>query len=241
MSDKNQHIVLIVGKYSNGKTRSLKDLKDPKSVALFNCDRKATPYKNNFALDLDINDPLDMLDYMDQCESNPDIKTIVIDTITYLMRTFKIRYIDESADSRSAWGDYQKFYNKLIDKIKGGTKNYIVIAHVQDVQNEESGSTESQVVMQGQVGKQGISGDFTTVLEAVSKPVNKRLKGFENSLMKITPKEEAIGVKYLFLTIRMKGHLSSLARSADDLWEDDELYIDNDIQSVIDKLGNYYD
>ena len=59
--------------------------------------------------------------------------------------------------------------------------------------------------------------------------------------MKITPKEEAIGVKYMFLTLRMKGHLSSLARSADDLWEDDELYIDNDIQSVINKLQGYYD
>ena len=237
----NKHIVLIVAKPSSGKTYSLRSLKNPKSVALFNCDRKSTPFKNDFSVDLDIGNPKDILDYIDQCESNPNIKTIVLDTVTYLMRTFKIKFIDESSDSRSAWGDYQKFYNKLMDKIKGGKKNYIVMAHITDVYNEEDEVYESQVVMQGAIAKLGIQGDYATVLEAISKPVNKKLKGLENDLMKITDQEELIGIKYLFLTRRMKGHLSTMARSASDLWDMKELYIDNNIQNVIDRLEEYYD
>jgi hypothetical protein len=236
----NQHIVLVVGKPGDGKTHSLRYIDDPKSLALFNCDRKATPYKNKFALDLDVQEPKDMLAYIDQCEDKDNIKTIVIDTITYLMRTFKVRHIDESSDSRASWGDYQKFYNKLMDKIKSGSKNYVVFAHIADVYSEENECTSSEVVLQGAIGKLGITGDYTTVVESISKPINKRLMRMQNDLMTITPQQENLGVKYLFLTRRMKGHFSSLARSASDLWEDDELYIDNDIQNVLNKLNEYY-
>jgi len=156
------------------------------------------------------------------------------------MNTFRSLYIDEAADTRAAWMDYGKFLTKLMGKIKAGTKNYIVMAHCGDENNEEDGTVESKVLIQGAIGKAGLSGHFTTVLEAISKPVNKRLKGMQNELMIITAKEDMIGIKYLFLTRAMKGHLSSLARSADDLWEDDELYIDNSIQNVINRLQEYY-
>jgi hypothetical protein len=116
----------------------------------------------------------------------------------------------------------------------------VVFAHIADVYSEENECTSSEVVLQGAIGKLGITGDYTTVVESISKPINKRLMRMQNDLMTITPQQENLGVKYLFLTRRMKGHFSSLARSASDLWEDDELYIDNDIQNVLNKLNEYY-
>ena len=101
-SKTNKKIVLIVGRPCVGKSYSLKDLKDPKSVAYFGADCKELPFKAKFAVNKDITDPNVLLDYIDACEEKPSIKTIVIDTITNLMKTFKVVTIDTASDTRAA-------------------------------------------------------------------------------------------------------------------------------------------
>jgi len=86
----NNHVFMIVGGVSQGKSYSLKFMDDPSKLVLLNGDIKKTPFKNKFTIDLDINDPLDVLDYIDQCEENSGIETVAIDTITYLMRRLEV-------------------------------------------------------------------------------------------------------------------------------------------------------
>ena len=125
-------------------------------------------------------------------------------------------------------------------KLKASKKNIIVLAHAETEVNEDSGETISKLVLQGSIGKAPI-GDYTTVLEATSMTINKKLKGMQNDLMKLTEWELEDGIKYLFVTRRTKRNPISLARSASDLWERNELYIDNSIQNVIERLEEYYD
>jgi len=49
-----------------------------------------------------------------------------------------------------------------------------------------------------------------------------------------------VGIKYLFQTYVDKDTVNEKMRSAMALWEDDEKFINNDIQSVIDRLTKYY-
>ena len=238
--EENDKLLLIVGHASAGKTRSLKHISNPESVAYFNADAKPTSFKNNFAVDVRITQPNSLFNYLDECERNKDIKIIIIDTITHLMRTFKILNIDEASDSRAGWGKQQAYYNKLMLKLKSSAKSIIVIAHVSDEQDDVTESTVSKIVFQGAIAKAPIS-DYTTVLEAKSVKVTKKFIDIKNKLFDINEYEKEDGIKYLFVTRRTKANPITMARSADDLWERNELYINNDVQKVIDRLSKYYD
>jgi len=236
----NKKVVAIIGRPSSGKSYSLKYLHNPKTVVYFNCDIKDLPFKAKFAANMEITDPEDLLDYLDDCEGNEDVKTIVIDTITYLMRTYKTLYIDEATDTRSAWGNYGKYYNKLLLRLKSSSKNVIVLAHVDEETDEDNGNTISKMVLQGAAGKSS-EGDYTTIVECKSKTLNKKLTKYKNPLLKFTDWEKEDGIKYVFVTRKTKNEPNTLARSAGDLWEREMLYIDNSIQHLIDRLEEYYD
>jgi len=235
------NLCLIVGHPSSGKSTSLQYLKEPETVVYFNADCKALPFKMKFAANMAITDPLDLLDYLDDCAENDDVKTIIVDTITYLMRTYKTLYVDEANDSRQAWGNYGKFYNKLMLKLKtlSNDKTVIILAHATEEYDEDSGNTVSKLVLQGGAGKAS-EGDFTTIVEAKSKPLNKKLMKYENELLSFTEWEKEDGIKYVFVTRKTKNEPNTLARSANDLWEREMLYIDNSIQHLINRLEEYY-
>jgi hypothetical protein len=239
----NNNIVLIVGKPSTGKSTSARCMDNPSGIVNLNCDMKRTPFKNKYALDIDINDPEELINgsnILAQCEGEDTVHTILLDTITYLMRSYKTMYIDEAHDGRAAWGNYQKYYNKLIHAIKTGNKNYVIMAHIADSYNDKEMVTESNVVLQGAVGRLGMEGDFTTIVEAVSKPVTKKLLDMQHDLFQITEREQLDGIKYMFVTRRVKEHPTTKARSASDLWKDEEVYIDNNIQFLVNRINDYY-
>jgi hypothetical protein len=235
----NKRIVLIVGEQRTGKSRSLKTIKHPERVAYANCDCKDLSFKDKFAYHEEFTDPSDLPNYIDAMEAEEDIDTIVIDTITYLMRSFKINYIDDAIDSRAGWGNMQKYYNKLMLQIKASSMNVIILGHVFPYIDEESGEVQSKMDFQGSIARSPV-GDFTTVLETKSLNINKKLLKMENDTFNFSDRDTMDGIKYCFITRRTKAYPYTLARSAEDLWEDDQLLINNDLQIVLDKLEDYY-
>lgn len=238
MSDNNL-VFLITGPPNSGKTTSLWFLDNPEKYVYLNTDRKPVPFKDKFLVSASVDEPLDMLDYLDQVELNDDVEGVIIDTVTFMMDMFETLHVVNSADTRSAWGEYAQFYKTFIHKMKSGKKKYILIAHEEISLNAKTNQYESKVPVKGAVGRTGAEADFTTIL-AAREVETWMLEKYENDLLTITDEEEEDGIKRVFVTRINKEITGNKMRSAMGLWDRSELYIDNNAQNVINRLSEYY-
>lgn len=237
----NKNIVLVMGKPNSGKSTSLRNLQQDSMIYL-NTDLKEIPFRDRFMANVEVADAKDILDFIAEIEDNPDATGAVLDTLTFLMSMYERQYVVPLAGTKqgqAAWGDYGNFYREVIHAIKSGTKDYAILAHEEVSLNEQAMTMESRVPVKGAVGKIGVEADFTTILATMQIPI-KKLEGFENDLLTITPEEEEDGVKYVFTTRITKETAGSKMRSAMGLWERNELYIDNDLDLVFKRLHQYY-
>jgi hypothetical protein len=237
----NKNIVLIMGKPNSGKSTSLRNLDHSKMVYL-NTDLKEIPFKGNFLANIEVADAVDVIPYINEIETNPDVTGAILDTITFLMSMYERQYVAPLAGSKqgqAAWGNYGNFYREFIHAIKSGTKDYAILSHEETRLNEEMGVMESMVPVKGAVGKIGVEADFTTILSTKQIPI-KKLEGHENDLLTITDEEKEDGVKYVFCTRITKDHVGEKMRSAMGLWKRNEVYIDNDMAKVFQRLREYY-
>lgn len=234
----NKNIVLLMGTPNTGKTRSLKNLPQDK-WAYLNCDLKETPFKSRFAANVEIVDPHEIWDIIDQIEAAPDIQGGVIDTLTFLMQTYERLYVNGAPNGQKAWGEYGNFYRSLIHKVKAGTKDYVFLSHAATTHDEVAMRMNTVVPLKGAVGRLGCEADFTTILSTKQMRV-KDLAKHENDLLKITDRERADGIKFVFATRVTQDSIGEKMRSADDLWADNELYIDNDVDQVMRRIKEYY-
>jgi len=234
----NKAIVLIMGKPNTGKTSSLRNLNHSRMVYL-NTDLKEIPFKGDFLLNVEVADALNILDYITDIETNPDVDGVVLDTLTFLMSMYERQYVNNAVDGQKAWGSYGNFYREFIHAIKAGTKSYAILAHEELKYNEQNMSMDVTVPIKGAVGKIGVEADFTTILSCKQMSV-KKLEGHENELLTITDSEKEDGVKYVFCTRITKDHMGEKMRSAMGLWKREELYIDNDMSKVFARINEYY-
>ena len=236
------NILLVVGEPDKGKSHSLMHFRNPKEVGIINCDKKVLPFnkkKANFLANVVLEDPEDLLDYIDIFEDKEELKIGVIDTTTDLMKEFRIQNVDDAADSRAGWGAYLKFYCKFMNKLKHSSKTWVLLAHVDHTFDEKREEDVSSMVIQGGAGKAPIS-DFSVVVEADCRVITKKIKNIKNDFFTISPKEAQLGIVYHFITTRTKDHPGTLARSPSDMWDFSEVYIDNNIQNVLDVMEEYY-
>lgn len=237
----NKNIVLVMGKPNTGKTTSLRNLKQ-ESMVYLNTDLKEIPFRDRFMANVEIANATDVLGYIQEIEGNPEVTGAVLDTLTFLMGMFERQYVIPLAGTKqgqSAWGDYGNFYREFIHEIKSGSKDYVINAHEDVSLNEQAMTMESRVPIKGAVGKVGVEADFTTILSTMQVPI-KKLEGYENDLLHITDNEKEDGVKYVFCTRITKETAGGKMRSAMGLWDRNELYIDNDMAQVFDRLHKYY-
>ena len=237
----NKNLVLILGKPNTGKSASLRNLPQ-ETMAYLNADLKEIPFQSNFASSVEIADALEVLDYIDAIEEEAGITGGVLDTITFLMQMYERQYVVPFAGTKagqSAWGDYGNFYRNMIHKLKAGSKNYAILAHEASEYNELNSRMDSYVPIKGAVGKVGVEADFTTILSSKQMPI-KTLEKYPNDLLKITDTEREDGVKYVFQTRITKDSTGEKMRSAMGLWSREELYIDNDLQLVFERLNKFY-
>ena len=236
----NDHLVLIGGKSAAGKSAALMQLQHPEGVMYLNCENgKKLPFKSHFK-EFTITDPLQVYEAFDAAETMPEVHTIVVDTVTYLMDMYENLYVLNSANSMKAWGEYGQYLKRLMQQyVAKSTKNVIFLAHTSDILNETDMIMETMVKVKGSIMNVGVESFFSTVISCKKMPLSK-LKNYSSPLLNITPEEEMLGFKYVFQTRLTKETVNERMRSSLGMWTTNETYIDNNVQLVLDRLHQYY-
>jgi len=175
--------VLILGHPGSGKTSSARDL-DPKSTFIICPDEKALPFKgwkNNYKTHFGENGKVDLAktnlyhttspQVVKQLlkaisESKPEIKVVLIDTITSLMISEVMKRMGEKGFEK--FNDFAADTYSIIKMIDGlrADLTVIVVAHVEENYDAEGSLRVSFMVPGGKLLKEKIKVDgmFTTVL-----------------------------------------------------------------------------
>lgn len=240
MSQTNDHLVLLVGKSATGKSASLLNLEKPEGVMYLNCENgKKLPFKSKF-MQLTVTDPYQLFEAFQVAESKPEIHTIVIDSLTYLLDMFESIYVYKAANGQQAWSDFQQYFKTLMQThVAGSSKRVIFTAHVDEFLNKGEMIMETKVPVKGALKTNGIESYFTVVIAAKKMPL-KDLAEYKNDLLVITAEEEALGFKHVFQTKITKDTVHERLRGPLGLWSNNETFIDNDMQKVLNRLHDYY-
>jgi len=99
---------------------------------------------------------------------------------------------------------------------------------------------ETLVPIKGGLKNNGIESYFSNVI-ASKKIQLTDLEKYSSSLLNITEEDEMLGYKYCFQTKLTKETVGERLRSPMGMWEISETFIDNNAQSVIQRLSEYYD
>lgn len=240
MSQTNDNLVLLVGKAANGKSASLRNIKNPEGVLYLNCEAgKKLPFRSKF-IERVITDPIKHIPQMfTAAESKPEIHTIVVDSLTYLLDMYESKYVLTLANKMEGWSNFAQFFKYLMqDLVAKSTKNVIFTAHVKDDVTDEM-VRETSVPVKGSLKNNGIESYFSCVIAAKKKKLTD-LEEYKSSLLTITPQEEALGFKYVFQTMITKDTVNERLRGPMGLFASNETFIDNDMQLVLDRLHEYY-
>ena len=236
----NDHLVLLCGKSATGKSASLMNMEKPEGVMYLNCEAgKKLPFKAKFKQFV-ITDPLQINEAFDAAEGMPEVHTIVVDSLTYLLDMYESVYVLNSTNGMQAWGQFAQYFKVLMQQyVAKSTKNVVFIAHTADTLNESEMLMETKVPVKGSLKNNGIESYFTVVV-ASKKVQLKNLKDYGSGLLNITPEEEALGFKYVFQCKLTKETVNERLRGPLGLFATKETYIDNNMQLVLNKLREYY-
>lgn len=236
----NDHLVLLCGKSATGKSASLMGLKNPEGVMYLNAEAgKRLPFNSKFK-QYTITDPYQVTEGISAAENMPEIHTIVVDSLSFLMELFESVYVVGSANTMASWGSYAQYFKNLMQQhVAKSTKNIIFIAHTSDTLNEGEMIMETKAVVKGSLKGTGLEAYFSVVIASKKVPL-KTLKEYGSPLLTVTPEEEALGLKYVFQTKLTKDTVNERLRSPLGLFETKETFIDNNIQLVLDRLHEYY-
>ena len=236
----NDHLVLLCGKSATGKSTSLMGFEKPEGVVYANCEAgKKLPFKAKFK-QYTITDPLQIYELFEWAETQPDVHTIVVDSLTYLLDMHESIYVLPAANGMQAWGQFAQYFKVLMQQyVAKSTKNVIFTAHIADTLNEGEMVMETKVPVKGSLKNNGIESYFTIVIASKKVPL-KTLKDYKSELLNITPEEEALGFKYVFQTKLTKETVNERLRGPLGLFDTKETFIDNNAQLVINRLREYY-
>ena len=236
----NDNLVLLVGKSTAGKSASLRKMNNPEGVMYLNCEAgKKLPFKAKFK-QFTITDPMQVLEAFDVAETMPDIHTIAVDTLTYLLDMYETMFVYGASDGQKAWGDFAQYFKTLMQqKVAASTKNVVFLAHTADKINSTEMVMETSVPVKGSTKNNGVESYFSVVV-AAKKMALKALADYKSPLLNITPEEEALGFKYVFQTKLTKDTLGERLRGPLGMWANNETFIDNNMQLVMNRLHEYY-
>lgn len=238
MSQVNDHLVLICGESSTGKSACLRNLEN---VLYLNCESgKKLPFKPKNFKEYTITDPYQIYEAFKWAETQPEIKYIVLDGLNFLMDMFESVHVLTATNTMKAWSDYSQFFKNLMQQyVSKSTKNVIFTAHTKSALNEAAMAIETKVPIKGALANQGVEAYFSSIV-STKKVKLKDLEGYSNDLLHISDKEKALGFKYVFQTQITADTVNERMRSPMGLFEDSETYIDNDAKLLMDRLNEYY-
>lgn len=241
MADFNNKLLLICGKSAAGKSYSFKNIPDKQNWWFLNSEAgKALPFKNNFDKYV-VTDPDMVIGALEQGTNNPDCHGIIIDSLTFLMDLYEsTRVLAPGVDTRKAWGNYQQYFKTVLQqKVPMFGKPVIFTAHVKDVYNESTMQWESAVPVKGALAGNGVEAYFNQIVYAKKMPV-KTLEKYPNALLHITKRERDLGYKHVFQTKITADSLGEKIRGPEDMFSDEETYIDNDVNQLLQRIDEYY-
>ena len=236
----NDNLVLIGGVSGAGKSACLRNIKDQEGVLYLNCEAgKKLPFRNKFMSKV-ITDPYHIFEGFIWAETQPQIHTIVIDSLSFLMDMFVSVHIMNSADSRSQWQAYQEFFKELMQqKVASSTKNVIIITHIAEDLDEEKGIRTEQAVVKGGLKGTGVEAYFSLNVTARAIPI-KELEKHPSEFLNITDDERDVGYKHVFQVRKTKETTGSRIRGPMGLFPQGTVSTDNCAQMLLDVVHDFY-
>lgn len=115
------------------------------------------------------------------------------------------------------------------------------MAHTSDTENDDGKrvTMETLVKVKGSLMNIGIESFFSTIVTA-KRVTLKQLKDYDTDLLDITPRETKLKYKNVFQTLQTVDTMNERMRSSDAMWSEEETFIDNNAQIVLDRLVEYY-
>ena len=237
----NDQLVLISGLSGDGKSASLRNIRNQEKWLYLNCESgKRLPFKNNFQT-FKITDPYQIQEAFDYAIANPDeVEGIIIDTLTFLMDMYESVYVLPSTNTMNAWGQYNQYFKEIMQqKVPAFGKPVLILAHVRDDLDEKTMSIKTAVPIKGALRNQGIEAYFSTVVTAKKIPL-KELEKFSSGLLHITEDEAELKYKHVFQTRPTANTTGERIRSPMGMFARNQTYIDNDAQALLDHLAEFY-
>ncbi len=231
------HVILISGTQNSGKTTSLMNIRDPEGVLYLNFEAgKDLPFDDSGFVEKKILNPMHIEPAFKELEKTK-YHTMIVDSMTFMMDMFETQYVLTADNKMSAWGLYEQFFKKIMQVHVANTdKNIVFIGHTGYITNEDR-IREVKVMVKGSLTKQrSIESWFTNVLVAKRIGLDDQYMK-ENDYLEISEREKIMGYKYVFQTQHTPETLNENPRSKRHFWDVNEIYIDNDIQVVFDKLN----
>lgn len=238
----NDHLVLIGGESTTGKSACLRNIRNPEGVMYLNLEsNKRLPFASKFK-EYNVTNPLQVQEALTRAETMPNVHTIIVDSLTFMLDQWKSQYLlaPSVKDTQKAWGQFAEFFKVLmLQGVARSTKNVIFTAHTFTTLNEQSMMMETKIPVQGALKNNGIESYFSTIVYTKVLPVE-LLKKYDNTNLTFTEDEDEIGLKHVFQTRLTKETVGERIRSNMGMWDKNETYIDNDAQILLDRLTKYY-
>lgn len=233
-----KHVILISGESGTGKSTSLINMPQDETIYL-SCEAdKMLPFKNNI-FRATITDPLDLVAYINEIETKSEYKYIVVDTLTFLMDMYESIYVINSNNTQAAWSQFAQYFKNLMQNtVANSSKTFIFLAHTLKTL-DTTGEWIVSVPVKGSLKNQGIEAYFNNIVSTKKMKLTD-LKDYQNDLLNITPRDEALGFKYVYQTDITKKTIGERIRSPMGLFSVKQTFIDNDAWKLIQHLDKYY-
>ena len=201
---------------------------------------KKLPFRNKFNT-VTVTHPMQVLEGIKAANDSEKIHTVIIDTLSFLMEMYETQIVLRADDSRSAWGDYAQYLKTLMQEyIAGSTKNIIILSHIADYIDESAGTKKVQVPLKGASAKVGVEAYLSVVVNAKKVPIIE-LEKYPSEYLNITEEERIQGFKHVFQTKVTAKTTAERIRGPIGMFKANEVYMDNDVQLLLDILHEYYE
>lgn len=246
MANGNKLAPLISGASSTGKSASLLNIRDQPGWMYLNCETgKELPFPSKFREFL-ITEPaqvIEALDFAFETQDDPDgCKGVIIDTLTFLMDMKESQDVIGSTNTQSAWGEFAQYFKRMMqEKVARLHIPVIFLAHTLTVY-DDAGIASTAVPIKGALKNQGVEAYFGLVVSTkrVSIKDLEAVTDYDKTLLVITDDDRDNGFKYVFQTRLTPKTLGERIRAPMKMFAKNQLYMDNDVQLLMDHVNRYY-